>query len=157
MSLWSYFSLLTSLDLEEPYEDMCSPLVDDVIDNEEIIRKASADTLATALKHHQEYITTIIDLLLQKYEEKSEVKNRNKSRLLFSSAEMFKKPLWQTVGAVCSGSTLFASILNLLVLLGNYLQQMTSADDIFRCIFFLSQHFSQSQQKSSSFLVCYNV
>ena len=76
MSLWSYFSLLTSLDLEEPYEDMCSPLVDDVIDSEEIIRKAAAETLATALKHHQEYITTIIDLLLQKNEEKSEVKNK---------------------------------------------------------------------------------
>ena len=41
------------------------------------------------------------------------------------------------IGAVCSGSTLFASILNLSVMLGNYLQQMTSADDIFRCIFFL--------------------
>ena len=41
------------------------------------------------------------------------------------------------IGAVCSGSTLFASILNLLVMLGNYLQQTTSADDIFRCIFFL--------------------
>ena len=40
-------------------------------------------------------------------------------------------------GAVCSGSTLFASILNLSVMLGNYLQQTTSADDIFRCIFFL--------------------
>ena len=39
-------------------------------------------------------------------------------------------------GAVCSGSTLFASTLNLSVMLGNYLQQ-TSADDIFRCIFFL--------------------
>ena len=59
---------------------------------------------------------------------------------------MFKKPLWQTVstqirlllGAVCSGSTLFASILNLSVMLGNYLQQMTSADDIFICIFFLA-------------------
>ena len=38
-------------------------------------------------------------------------------------------------GAVCSGSTLFASILNLSVILGNYLQQTTSADDIFRCIF----------------------
>ena len=38
-------------------------------------------------------------------------------------------------GAVCSGSTLFASILNLSVMLGNYLQQTTSADDIFRCIF----------------------
>ena len=39
------------------------------------------------------------------------------------------------IGAVCSGSTLFASILNLSVILGNYLQQTTSADDIFRCIF----------------------
>ena len=34
------------------------------------------------------------------------------------------------IGAVCSGSTLFASILNLSVMLGNYLQQTTSADDI---------------------------
>ena len=40
-------------------------------------------------------------------------------------------------GAVSSGSTLFASILNLSVMLGNYLQQTTSADNIFRCIFFL--------------------
>ena len=42
------------------------------------------------------------------------------------------------IGAVCSGSTLFASIFNSLVMLGNYLQQTTSADDIFRCIFSLS-------------------
>ena len=41
------------------------------------------------------------------------------------------------IGVVCSGSTLFASILNLSVMFGNYLQQITSADDIFRCIFFL--------------------
>ena len=41
------------------------------------------------------------------------------------------------MGAVCSGSTLFASILNSSVMLGTYLQQTTSADDIFRCIFFL--------------------
>ena len=41
------------------------------------------------------------------------------------------------IGAVCSGSTLFASILNSSVMLGNYLQQTTSAADIFRCIFFL--------------------
>ena len=58
---------------------------------------------------------------------------------------MFKKSLCQKVwtqirlllGAVCSGSMLFASILNLSVMFGNYLQQMTSAEDIFRCIFFL--------------------
>ena len=42
------------------------------------------------------------------------------------------------IGAVCSGSTLFASILNSSVKLGNYLQQKTSAGDIFRCIFFLA-------------------
>ena len=41
------------------------------------------------------------------------------------------------IGAVCSGSTLFASILNSSVMLGNYLQQTTLADNIFRCIYFL--------------------
>ena len=48
----------------------------------------------------------------------------------------------QTVpkGALCSGSTLFASILNSSIMLGNYLQQTTSADDIFKCIFFLAFH-----------------
>ena len=62
-----------------------------------------------------------------------------------SCAEMFKKPIANSVdpdqtapiGAVCSGSTLFASILNSSVMLGNFLQQTTSADNIFRCIFFL--------------------
>ena len=66
-----------------------------------------------------------------------------KSRLLYSSAEMFKKPIWQTVWtqirlllrAVCSGSTLFASILNSSVMLGSYLQQTTSADDISNAFF----------------------
>ena len=42
------------------------------------------------------------------------------------------------IRAVCSGSTLFASIFNSSVMLGNYLQQTTSADDIVRCIFFLA-------------------
>ena len=35
------------------------------------------------------------------------------------------------------GSTLFVSILHSSVMLGNYLQQTTSADNIFRGIFFL--------------------
>ena len=44
------------------------------------------------------------------------------------------------IEAVCSGSTLFASIFNSPVMLpvGNYLQQTTSADGIFRCLFFLA-------------------
>ena len=36
------------------------------------------------------------------------------------------------IGAVCSGFTLFAFILNSSVMIGNYLQQTTLADDIFR-------------------------
>ena len=42
------------------------------------------------------------------------------------------------IGAVCSGFTLFASILNSSVMLANYLQQTTLADVIFKCIFFLA-------------------
>ena len=42
------------------------------------------------------------------------------------------------IRTVCSGSTLFASILNLSVMLGSYLLQTTSADGIFRCIFHLA-------------------
>ena len=36
------------------------------------------------------------------------------------------------IGAVCFGSMLFASLLNSSAMLVNYLQQTTSADDIFR-------------------------
>ena len=42
------------------------------------------------------------------------------------------------IGAVCSGSTLFAFKLHLSVMFGNYLQQTTSADNIFRWGFFLA-------------------
>ena len=42
------------------------------------------------------------------------------------------------IGAVCSGSALFAFILTLSIIIGNYLQQTTSADNILRCIFFLA-------------------
>ena len=42
------------------------------------------------------------------------------------------------VHTVCSGSTLFASILNSSVMLGNCLQQTTLADHIYRCIFFFA-------------------
>ena len=41
------------------------------------------------------------------------------------------------IGAVCSGSTLLASILNSSVVLVNYLQRTTSANDIFKYIYFL--------------------
>ena len=40
------------------------------------------------------------------------------------------------IGADCSGSTLFASVLNSSDMLGNYLQQMNSADNNFQMHFF---------------------
>ena len=46
---------------------------------------------------------------------------------------------------ICPGSTLFTSILNLSVMLGNNLQQTTSADDIFMCVFFLALSYSLIQ------------
>ena len=55
------------------------------------------------------------------------------SRLLKCLRSLYGKQC----GAVCSGFTLFASIFNSSVMLGNYLQQTTSADDIFRCNIFL--------------------
>ena len=55
----------------------------------------------------------------------------------FSSAEMFKSLYGKQCDPDQTGSTVFASILNLSVMLGNFLQQATSADAIFRCIFFL--------------------
>ena len=63
---------------------------------------------------------------------------------------------YQTVpiGAVCSGSTLFASILNWSVMLGNYLQQTTSADDIYRCIIigvFMVNYFTPEMKFQSNF------
>ena len=67
--------------------------------------------------------------------------SRNRIRLLFSSAEMFKKPLWQTVWTQTRyeqsalGPRCLHLFLNSSVMLGNYLQQTTSANDIFRCIF----------------------
>ena len=43
-----------------------------------------------------------------------------------------------SIGAVYSWSTLFSSILNSSVMIGIFLQQTTSADNIFRYIFFLA-------------------
>ena len=60
------------------------------------------------------------------------------------------------IGAVCSGSTLFASILNLSVMLGNYLQQTTSADEIFRCIFFLGLKGLKARPQTPKHILCDN-
>ena len=56
------------------------------------------------------------------------------------------------IEAVCSRSTPFASVLNLSVMLGNNLQQATSADDIFRCIF--SWRFKVRTLKTSAANFC---
>ena len=52
------------------------------------------------------------------------------------------------IGAVCSGSTLFASLLNSSLMLGNYLQQTILADDIFRFIFLGALRVNEEQIES---------
>ena len=62
--------------------------------------------------------------------------NRNKSHLL----SRLLKCLSSIYGKQCvprSDCSLFPSMLHSSVMLGNYLQQTTSADNIFRCIFIL--------------------
>ena len=59
------------------------------------------------------------------------------SRLLKCLRSLYGKQCGPRSDCSYSRSTLFASILNTSLMLGNYLQQTTSADNIFRCIFFL--------------------
>ncbi|KAH3713795.1 hypothetical protein DPMN_073597 [Dreissena polymorpha] len=66
-------SLREDLFLEEPYEDMCLKLVDDVTHPEEIVCRAAAKCLADCLQCHGKHIVTTIQLLLVRYEEKLEV------------------------------------------------------------------------------------
>ena len=58
------------------------------------------------------------------------------------------------IGAVSSGSMLFAPILNSSIMLGNYLQQTTSADNIFRCIFFLGALRVNQFMRYSIYCIC---
>ena len=80
-----------------------------------------------------------------------ECANRNKSRLFsrlfFSSAEVFKKPLWLTVWTHIRlllyeqsdlGPPCLLLYLNSSAMLGNYVQQTTSADVIFQMHLFFA-------------------
>lgn len=61
--------LREKLTLEEPYEDMCTPLADDVVFPEETIQKSAAKALHKTLSHHPDYITATIAELKDKYQE----------------------------------------------------------------------------------------
>ena len=97
--------------------------------------KATFKHIEEIAKRHNVSIAFLKDLETSKQYFNPQCANRNKSRLLFSSAEMYKNSVdpdqTAPIGAVCSGSKLFASLLNSSVMLGNYLKQTTSADDIF--------------------------
>ena len=57
------------------------------------------------------------------------------------------------IGAVHSGYTVFAYILNSSVMFDNYLQRMTSADDIFICIFFTARNQKKELNLSNTWCV----
>ena len=94
------------------------------------------------------------------------MRQSNQKSSAFLAAEMLRRlygkqcgprsqtaPMTAPIGAVCSGSTLLASILNSSVMLGNYLQQTTSADDIFRCTFFWLKTFLLEGHDKMSLLI----
>ena len=56
------------------------------------------------------------------------------------------------IGAVCSGSSMFASILNLSVMLGNYLQQTTFSDAFFSWRLGLILHIQNQKEHHKIFL-----
>ena len=61
------------------------------------------------------------------------------------------------IGAVCSGSTLFASILNLSVMLGNYLQQPTFSDAFFLGALRVNRYFCQMMVQMWHFIRTWTV
>lgn len=80
--LLTFCRLREKLNLEEPYEDMCTPLATDVVYPEETIQKAAAKALHKTLSHHPEYITATIAELKEKYNEKLYVSHKNKLKPL---------------------------------------------------------------------------
>ncbi|XP_060079689.1 stalled ribosome sensor GCN1-like [Ylistrum balloti] len=62
--------ILQELMLDEPYEDMAGPLIDDVISSEEVVRLAASKALEKTLECHSDYVTATIEQLKTKYEDK---------------------------------------------------------------------------------------
>ena len=94
-----------------------------ISDQEVNILSSSADRSSASLTLNEPIATKVVCL------------SRLLKCLRASMANSVDRDQTAPIGAVCSGSMLFASILNLSVMLGNFLQQTTSADDILRCIF----------------------
>ncbi|XP_050410272.2 eIF-2-alpha kinase activator GCN1 [Patella vulgata] len=62
--------LKTTLKLNEPAEEICSSLVEDIIHTEEVIRIAAANTMAQVLECHPSHVSSILYQLLDLYEQK---------------------------------------------------------------------------------------
>ena len=112
------------------------------------LRQQSQNDLATQKKRSEEHLEQITLVLTLNTPMATKVVCF--SRLLKCLRSLYGKSVdpdqTAPIEAVCSGSMLFASIPNLSVMLGNYLQQTTRADDIFRCIFFALKRLTLSCQ-----------
>ena len=56
--------------LEEPYEDMCTPLTEDVVFPEETIQRAAAKALHKTLSCNPNFVTAVMSELKEKYQDK---------------------------------------------------------------------------------------
>jgi len=69
------YRLRVELYLEEPYEEMCNPLIEDVVSDEDVIRQAAAKALEKTLEVHKDNINITMMMLKEKYEAKLYVCN----------------------------------------------------------------------------------
>ena len=64
------FSIREELDLEDPLDDLPGAIVDDILHDVEVVRKAASETISQVLEVHSEFVPGILQQLLVKYEEK---------------------------------------------------------------------------------------
>ncbi|ESO82427.1 hypothetical protein LOTGIDRAFT_223326 [Lottia gigantea] len=62
--------LKTRLGYEEPIEELCNDIVEDIIHSEEVIRISAASTMAQVLQYHPDMVSPILYQLLDLYQQK---------------------------------------------------------------------------------------
>ena len=63
-------SLQEDLEIQEPPEQLHAAIIEDIDHDVDIIRKASAATLAQVLEKHQSYVSVVLAQLLDLYEQR---------------------------------------------------------------------------------------
>ena len=76
-------------------EPLCSALLEDVVHDVEVIRKAAAPALAAAITEHPDVAPSILQQLVDLYDVKLKVRSRNAVNLFDSATALWNDlPAW---------------------------------------------------------------